>query len=60
MSEKDLTVLDQDESLTGGEEQNLDISADLIRGHVDTIILRILYTGDKYGYEIIDEIEKKL
>ena len=59
MSEKDLTVLDQDESLTGGEEQNLDISADLIRGHVDTIILRILYTGDKYGYEIIDEVEKK-
>ena len=50
MSEKELTVTEKDESLTGGEEQSLDISADLIRGHVDTIILRILYDGDKYGY----------
>ena len=35
------------------------ISADLIRGHINTIILRALYDGDKYGYEIIAEIEKK-
>ena len=49
----------EDETLTGGEEQNFDISSDLIRGHINTIILRSLYDGDKYGYEIISEIEKK-
>ena len=57
MSEKE-DVLEVD-SITGGEDQNLEISADLIRGHINTIILRSLYDGDKYGYEIIDEIEKK-
>ena len=46
-------------TLTGGEEQNFDISSDLIRGHINTIILRSLYDGDKYGYDIINEIEKK-
>ena len=35
------------------------ISSDLIRGHINTIILRTLYDGDKYGYEIISEIEEK-
>ena len=50
----------QDEnSLSGGEEQLLGISADLIRGHINTIILRTLYDEDKYGYDIISEIEKK-
>lgn len=28
------------------------ISADLLRGHTDTIILKLLLDGDKYGYEI--------
>jgi PadR family transcriptional regulator PadR len=28
------------------------ISSDLLRGHTDTIILKLLLTGDKYGYEI--------
>jgi PadR family transcriptional regulator, regulatory protein PadR len=28
------------------------ISSDLIRGHIDTIILKLLMTGDKYGYQI--------
>ncbi len=28
------------------------ISSDLLRGHTDTIILRLLIGGDKYGYEI--------
>lgn len=32
------------------------ISSDFIRGHVDTIILRVLYDGDNYGYEIIKAI----
>lgn len=46
-------------AIVGGEEQNLGISADLIRGHINTIILRCLYDEDKYGYDIINEIEKK-
>lgn len=28
------------------------LSADLLRGHTDTIILKLLLDGDKYGYEI--------
>lgn len=34
------------------------ISRDLIRGHIDTIILRVLSEGDNYGYEIIKAILK--
>ncbi len=41
------------------DENKSAISADLIRGHINTIILRTLYERDKYGYEIIEEIEKK-
>ncbi|MFD1175031.1 PadR family transcriptional regulator [Paenibacillus puldeungensis] len=32
------------------------ISRDLIRGHIDTIILRVLLEGDNYGYEIMKAI----
>ena len=39
--------------------QKKSISADLIRGHINTIILRSLFEGDRYGYDIIDEIEQK-
>lgn len=28
------------------------LSSDLLRGHTDTIILRLLTDGDKYGYQI--------
>ncbi len=28
------------------------LSSDLLRGHTDTIILKFLLEGDKYGYEI--------
>lgn len=28
------------------------LSSDLLRGHTDTIILKLLASGDKYGYEI--------
>ncbi|MFH1050156.1 MAG: PadR family transcriptional regulator [bacterium] len=28
------------------------INSDLIRGHIDTVILNLLAKGDKYGYEI--------
>lgn len=34
------------------------ISSDLIRGHIDTIILRVLGEGDNYGYEIIKTIAR--
>lgn len=40
-------------------ENDSSISSELIRGHINTIILRTLYDGDKYGYEIINEIEDK-
>jgi len=29
------------------------LTADLLRGHTDTIILKLLSDGDRYGYEII-------
>ena len=57
--EENEKIAEMEDSLTGGEEQILDISSDLIRGHINTIILRSLYDGDKYGYDIINEIEKK-
>lgn len=41
------------------ERSEKSVSSDLIRGHINTIILRALYDGDKYGYEIIAEIERK-
>lgn len=28
------------------------LSSDLLRGHTNTMILRLLLSGDKYGYEI--------
>lgn len=31
---------------------NTELSSDLLRGHTDTIILKLLLDGDKYGYEI--------
>lgn len=38
---------------------NSSVNIDLIRGHMDTIILRTLSDGDKYGYEILSEISDK-
>jgi len=35
------------------------INSDLIRGNINTIILKALYDGDRYGYDIIKEIELK-
>lgn len=35
------------------------INSDLIRGHINTIILKALYEGDRYGYDIIKDIEQK-
>jgi len=31
---------------------NIKLSSDLLRGHTDTMILKLLSNGDKYGYEI--------
>jgi hypothetical protein len=31
---------------------NKRMSSDLLRGHTDTIILKLLLNGDRYGYEI--------
>ena len=47
------------EEFEGGPGGKSSISADLIRGHINTIILRSLYEEDKYGYEIINEINEK-
>lgn len=35
------------------------INSDLIRGNINTIILKALFEGDRYGYDIIKEIEEK-
>ena len=35
------------------------VNSDLIRGNVTTIILGCLWNSDKYGYEILKEIEDK-
>jgi len=35
-------------------------SADLLRGHTDTVVLRVLLKGDNYGYEIHKSIIDKL
>lgn len=32
------------------------ISSDLIRGHIDTIVLGLLSTEDRYGYEICKQV----
>jgi len=34
------------------------ISSELIRGNIDSIILRVICDGDNYGYEIIKAISK--
>jgi DNA-binding PadR family transcriptional regulator len=32
------------------------ISSDLIRGHIDTIVLGLLSKQDRYGYEVVKEV----
>lgn len=39
--------------------QNQQISSDLIRGHIDTIILHTLLDSDKFAEQISDAIDKK-
>ncbi len=35
------------------------LSSDLLRGHTDTIILKLLLDGDKYGYEITKLVQER-
>ena len=35
------------------------ISSDIIRGHLDSIILRLIMEKDRYGYEISKEISRR-
>lgn len=35
------------------------ISSDIIRGHLEGIILRLIYEKDRYGYEISNEIASR-
>ena len=49
----------EDEDGDEDEKEHGTISSDLIRGHINTIILRSLYDGDKYGYAILEEIARK-
>ena len=35
------------------------VSSDIIRGNIDTIILRLLQEKDMYGYEIVSEIKSR-
>ena len=39
--------------------ENYAISSDLIRGHIDTIILHTLISGDKFAQQISDSVEEK-
>jgi DNA-binding PadR family transcriptional regulator len=34
------------------------ITSDLLRGHTDTMILKLLIEGDRYGYEIVKLISQ--
>lgn len=43
---------DKGKILYGWGRMNNKISSDLLRGHSDTMILKQLMNGDKYGYEI--------
>ena len=38
---------------------NAAMSSDLLRGHTDTIVLKILSQGDSYGFEIYNRILEK-
>lgn len=35
------------------------LSSDIIRGHLEAIILRLIYEKDRYGYEISKEISSR-
>jgi len=47
------------EEILVSEKELEGVDSELIRGNIDTIILKALMNGDKYGYEIINDIERK-
>ncbi|MDE6791080.1 MAG: PadR family transcriptional regulator, partial [Clostridia bacterium] len=49
----------EEQTESAKSEETNPIGSDIIRGHINTIILRALYEGDKYGYEIMNDIELK-
>lgn len=55
----DTTSENKESAESTKSEEASSISSDLIRGHINTIILRALYERDKYGYEIMNDIEEK-
>ena len=59
MDDEKMNASEDAETEVKEEKDEKSISSDLIRGHINTIILRSLYDGDRYGYEIIAEIERK-
>ena len=44
---------------SGKEVFGLSISADILRGHTDTILLAQLMRGDNYGYEINKTVQQR-
>lgn len=48
-----ITLSDRIISIQGSEKM---IRSDIIRGHLDSIILRLIFEQDRYGYEISKEI----
>ena len=53
MSSKNIYYLDSHSNMTYTVAMiDSKLSSDLLRGHTDTIILKLLMGGDKYGYEI--------
>lgn len=58
-SVEDTSSANEEATDNSKSDESSSISSDLIRGHINTIILRALYERDKYGYEIMSDIEQK-
>ncbi len=58
-SDANVATSDKESAENSKSDEASSISSDLIRGHINTIILRALYERDKYGYEIMNDIEQK-
>src|SRR3978361_747307 len=43
----------------GGDMSTSKVTSDLLRGHTDTMILRLLTESDRYGYEIVKLIAER-
>lgn len=54
-----IKYLDSHSNVTYTVIMNNKISSDLLRGHTDTIILKLLSGGDRYGYEITKLVHER-